>query len=48
VGIILINMKSVLAALAIISTVAFAHQEEAAAKVDTTHGKTSDRLLDLT
>jgi hypothetical protein len=39
-------MKSLLFALAI-STVAFAHQEEGAAKVDT-HGKTSERLLDLT
>jgi hypothetical protein len=45
---IIINMKSILAALAIISTVAFAHQEEGAAKTDTSHGKTSERLLDLT
>jgi hypothetical protein len=39
-------MKSLLAVALTISTLAFANQEEGA-KPETTHGKTSERLLDL-
>jgi hypothetical protein len=42
-----INMKSLLAVALTLSTLAFAHQEEGAKPADT-HGKTSERLLDLT